>query len=276
MAAPPRPRFYDLTTADGTPYHRIARMPEAGLVTSTVVQTCVRYAEAERCRFCAIQEALGVVPDGTLPVKRPDQLAEAVHAAVRLDGVRQVSLTTGTGAGPDRGARYLARCVRAIRAAIGPAVPVQVTCEPPADLAALGLLRAAGTTAIGLNVESLDDRLRRRWLPGKARVPLAQYEAAWEHGVRVFGRDHVSTCLLIGLGERPEDLIEGARRLVARGIHPFVVPLRPTPGTIAYRDGLTGPPPERVALITRAVDALLAAHGLAGGAGMPRRAAAVG
>ncbi|GAB7051651.1 MSMEG_0568 family radical SAM protein [Catenuloplanes indicus] len=275
MAAPPRPRFYDLTTADGTAYHRIARMPEAGLVTSTVVQTCVRYAEPDRCRFCAVEEPLRE-PDGTLPVKRPGQLAEAIQAAVRLDGVRRVSLTTGTGAGPDRGARYLARCVRAVRAAIGPAVPLHVTCEPPADLAALGLLREAGCTAVGMNAETLDDRLRRRWLPGKARVPLAQYDAAWEHGVRVFGRDHVSTCLLIGLGERPEDLIDGARRLVARGIHPFVVPLRPVPGTLAHRDGLTGPPPAQVALITAAVDELLAAHGLAGGAGMPRRAAAVG
>lgn len=271
MADLPGPRFYDLATADGVPYHRIARMPEPGLVTSTVVQTCVRYDEPQRCRFCAIEDVTG-----TLRVKRPAQLAEAVLAAVRLDGARRVSLTTGTTAGPDRGARYLARCVRAIRAAIGPALPIQVTCEPPADLSALGLLREAGTTAIGMNVESLDDRLRRRWLPGKAGVPLAQYEAAWEHAVRVFGRNRVSTCLLIGLGERPDDLITGAQRLIGRGIHPFVVPLRPIPGTIAHRDGLAGPPPDLVALITAVVDGLLAEHGLAGGACTPRRAAAVG
>ncbi|MFI5842052.1 MSMEG_0568 family radical SAM protein [Catenuloplanes sp. NPDC051500] len=271
MAALSVPRFYDLVTADGTPYHRIARMPEPGLVTSTVVQTCVRYDEAARCRFCAIEDL-----PGTVPVKRPGQLAEVVRAAVRLDGARGVSLTTGTTSGPDRGARYLARCVRAIRTEVGPALPIQVTCEPPADLSALGLLREAGATAIGMNVESLDDRLRRRWLPGKARVPLAQYEAAWEHAVRVFGRNRVSTCLLIGLGERPEVLIQGAERLIGRGIHPFVVPLRPTPGTLAHRDGLAGPPPDVVALITAVVDGLLAEHDLAGGACTPRRAAAAG
>ncbi|WP_051796909.1 MSMEG_0568 family radical SAM protein [Catenuloplanes japonicus] len=271
MADLPVPRFYGLVTADGVPYHRIARLPEPGLVTATVVQTCVRYDESQRCRFCAIEQA-----DGTLRVKRPAQLAEVVRAAVLLDGARAVSLTTGTSSGPDRGARYLARCVRAIRAAIGPAVPIQVTCEPPADLSALGLLREAGTTAIGMNVDTLDDRLRRRWLPGKAKVPLAQYEAAWEHAVRVFGRNRVSTCLIVGLGDRPEDLIIGAQRLIARGIHPFVVPLRPIPGTLAHRDGLAPPPPDLVALITAVVDGLLAEHQLSGGACTPRRAASVG
>ena len=40
-----RPKFYDLTTADGVPYEQIARLHSANVLATTVVQTCVRYTE---------------------------------------------------------------------------------------------------------------------------------------------------------------------------------------------------------------------------------------
>jgi radical SAM protein (TIGR04043 family) len=256
-----RPTFYDLVTADGVPYHRIALLHGADVLASTVVQTCIRYGEAERCRFCTIEESLRA--GSTVAVKTPAQLAEVAEAAVRLDGVRQLVLTTGTTAGPDRGARHLARCVRAVLEAV-PGLPTQVQCEPPADLSALATLREAGATAIGIHVESLDDEVRRRWMPGKARVPMADYEAAWDEAVRLFGRNRVSTYLLVGLGEEPDELVAGAARLIDRGVYPFVVPFRPMLGTLARRDGVPGPAPALVRDVTERVAALLRAAGMTG------------
>src|SRR5205814_154817 len=89
-----------------------------------------------------------------------------------------------------------------------------------ADVLAPTVLRAlkdAGTTAIGIHVESLDDAVRRKWTPGKATVPLRRYEEAWDEAVRVFGPNRVSTYLLVGLGEDPDELIAGAGRLIERG-----------------------------------------------------------
>ena len=256
-----RPRFYDLVTADGVRYDRIALLHGADVLASTVVQTCIRYAEADRCRFCAIEESLRA--DGTVAAKTPAQLAEVAEAAVRLDGVRQMVLTTGTTAGPDRGARHLARCVRAVLDAV-PGLPIQVQCEPPADLAVLGMLRDAGAAAIGIHVESLDEGVRRRWMPGKATVPMTAYEAAWDEAVRVFGRNRVSTYLLIGLGEDPDELVAGAGRLIERGVYPFVVPFRPLAGTLARRDGIPAPPPSLLRDVTARVAALLRAAGMTG------------
>ncbi|MDQ7908182.1 MSMEG_0568 family radical SAM protein [Phytohabitans sp. ZYX-F-186] len=256
-----RPRFYDLETADGVRYERIARLHGADVLATTVVQTCVRYAEEQRCRFCAIEESLR--GGATVAAKTPAQLAEVAEAAVRLDGVRQMVMTTGTTAGPDRGARILARCVRAVRAAV-PGLPIQVQLEPPADLSALTELREAGAVAVGIHVESLDDAVRRRWMPGKATVPLAAYEAAWDEAVRVFGRNRVSTYLLVGLGEDPDELVAGAGRLIARGVYPFVVPFRPMLGTLARRDGASAPPVALVRDVTARVGALLRAAGMTG------------
>ncbi|WP_336030707.1 MSMEG_0568 family radical SAM protein [Geodermatophilus sp. FMUSA9-8] len=258
-----RPAFYDLTTADGVPYERIARLHGRDVLATTVVQTCVRYAEDQRCRFCAIEASLAA--GSTTAVKSPAQLAEVAEAAVRLDGVRQVVMTTGTTNGRDRGARHLARCVRAVTAAV-PGLPVQVQCEPPApgDLDAIQELRDAGATALGIHVESLDDDVRRRWMPGKATVPMAQYDAAWDEAVRVFGRNRVSTYLLVGLGEDPDELVAGALRLADRGVYPFVVPYRPLAGTLAVADGVGAPDPLVLGDVTRRVAAGLRARSMRG------------
>lgn len=234
-----RPRFYDLVTDDGVSYDKIARLHGRNVLATTVVQTCIRYAADQRCRFCSIEESLR--SGATTAVKRPQELAEVAEAAVRLDGVRQMVMTTGTSAGSDRGARHLARCVRAVKSKV-PGLPIQVQCEPPAELAVLTELRDAGADAIGIHVESLDDEVRRRWMPGKATVPLAQYREAWREAVRVFGRNQVSTYLLVGLGEDPDELISGAAELIEMGVYPFVVPFRPHPGTLAVDVDRAGAP----------------------------------
>jgi radical SAM protein (TIGR04043 family) len=255
-----RPAFYDLVTEDGIPFEQLARLHGADVLATTVVQTCMRYEDAAtRCRFCAITASLEA--GTTTAVKTPAQLAAVARAAVDLDGVRQMVMTTGTSTAPDRGARHLARCVRAVTEAV-PGLPVQVQCEPPADLAVIAELHDAGATAIGIHVESMDDAVRARWTPGKATVPMADYWAAWREAVRVFGRNKVSTYLLVGLGEDPDELVAGARSLAAEGIYPFVVPFRPLAGTQAA--DVPGPSAALVEDVTRRVADALAAVGMRG------------
>jgi radical SAM protein (TIGR04043 family) len=256
-----RPKFYDLRTVDGIPYQQIALLHGKDVLATTVVQTCIRYEESTRCRFCSIEESLRA--GSTVAAKTPAQLAEVAEAAVRLDGVTQMVMTTGTTTGPDRGARNLVRCVRAVLKAV-PGLPIQVQIEPPGDLSVLTDLYDAGATSIGIHIESLDDAVRRRWMPGKSTVTLAEYEAAWDEAVRVFGRNRVSTYLLIGMGEDPDELVAGAARLIDRGVYPFVVPLRPMLGTLARADGVMPPDPSVVRDVTARVAELLAAAEMRG------------
>jgi radical SAM protein (TIGR04043 family) len=261
LAPVARPRFYDLETADGIPYEKLARLHGRHVLATTVVQTCVRYGEKTRCRFCTIEESLR--SGATTQVKRPEEIAEVALAAVRLDGVRQLVMTTGTSNGLDRGARHLARCVAAVHEVL-PELPIQVQIEPPVDLDWIRRLHRAGTTAIGIHVESLDDKVRRRWTPGKATVPLKRYYAAWGEAVRIFGRNRVSTYLLIGLGEDPDELVLGAERLIRMGVYPFVVPYRPLEGGLAHADGAGAPSHEIVADITDRVGRALRRAGMRG------------
>ena len=57
VTLPPKPRFYDLSTADGVPYWQIALLHLDSLA-STVIQTCIYWGNSDQCRFCGIELSL--------------------------------------------------------------------------------------------------------------------------------------------------------------------------------------------------------------------------
>jgi radical SAM protein (TIGR04043 family) len=226
---PATPRFYGLATADGIPYTKVALLHSRRVLASTVMQSCVRYNDADKaCQFCAIGTSLA--EGRTLARKSPAQLAEVAEAAFRLDGVEQVVLTTGTPATPDRGAAHLAACTAAIKRAV-PALPVQVQCEPPDDFTWFARLREAGADTLGMHLEAVEPAVRASVMPGKAETTIERYLEAFAAAVAVFGRGQVSTYLIAGLGDAPESLVAMARRLLALGVYPFLVPFVPIAGT---------------------------------------------
>lgn len=228
LTFPRQPRFYGRSTRAGVPYWKIATLHGSDVLASTVLQTCTRYgSRSTACQFCAIGQSLAA--KATIPEKSPDDLAEVAAAAVELDGVQHAVLTTGTPATPDRGARVLAECARAIRARVP--LPVQAQCEPPADFGWFDRLSAAGVDSLGLHLEAVSERVRRRIMPGKAEVPVSVYLQAFEYAVHVFGRGQVSTYILAGLGDTRAEIVETCERLIQLGVYPFVVPFVPIRGT---------------------------------------------
>ena len=101
VSFPMRPRFYDRTTADGIPYWKIAVLHSRDVLATTVLQSCIRYqSRTKTCQFCAIGQSLAA--GRTIKRKTPAQLAEVAKAAVELDGVTHMVMTTGTPPGRDR------------------------------------------------------------------------------------------------------------------------------------------------------------------------------
>jgi len=228
IAFPKQPRFYGLSTADGVPYPQIATLHGADVLATTVLQTCIRYESRRKaCRFCAIGQSLAA--GRTIARKTPAQLAEVAKAAVELDGVKHMVMTTGTPPTPDRGAAVLCESAAAIRAAVD--LPLQGQCEPPDSDAWFRRMKDAGIDTLGMHLEVVGEDLRRQLLPGKAEVPMARYWDAFAAAVDVFGRGQVSTYLLAGLGDSAETLLATGERLLALGVYPFVVPFVPISGT---------------------------------------------
>ncbi|MBD1864127.1 MULTISPECIES: MSMEG_0568 family radical SAM protein [Trichocoleus] len=225
---PQPPQFYNLTTADSIPYNQIALLHSRDVLATTVLQTCMRYGNTDTsCQFCAIGQSLAA--GRTIARKTPAQLAEVAEAAVRLDGVKQMVMTTGTPNSSDRGAAYLTECAKAIKARVN--IPIQAQCEPPDDFVWFDRMQAAGIDSLGMHLEAADPEVRARIMPGKATVPVEYYFKAFAAAVKVFGWGQVNTYLLAGLGDSLETLLEVCDRLIQIGVYPFVVPFVPITGT---------------------------------------------
>ncbi len=222
-----RPRYYDMTTADGTPYWHIALMHLDSLA-STVLQTCAYWGNDDQCKFCGIGVSLD--SGSTVKVKRPEHLAEVAVAAKEYDGAVDVTLTTGSTYGKDRGALYVGRCGQAVKEASG--LPVEVQFEPPEDLTVIDRVHDMGIDSLGMHVETFDPAVLARIAPPKARTGIERYFEAWEYAVKRFGAGQVSTYVILGMGEDPDLVVEGCKRAIDIGVYPFIVPLRPVPGSL--------------------------------------------
>jgi radical SAM protein (TIGR04043 family) len=228
VSFPLAPKFYGLKTGEGVPYSHIATLHGRDVLATTVLQTCIRYASRTKtCQFCAIGQSLAA--GRTVAHKTPAQLGEVAEAAVRLDGVKHMVMTTGTPKGSDRGAAVLAASAAGVKARVN--LPIQVQCEPPDDDSWFGRMRDAGADALGMHLEAVSEPVRQRIMPGKATVSVERYFEAFAAAVPVFGRGQVSTYILAGLGDTRDELLTICERLTAIGVYPFVVPFTPISGT---------------------------------------------
>ena len=192
---------------------------------------CCRPAPTGATTTSARSAASAVAPGR--PHHRQEASRPAGRGGGRRPGPRRRStstLTTGSTAAPDRGALYVGRCARAVKQAAG--LPVEVQFEPPADLDVIDQVHDVGIDSVGIHVESFDPEVLARVAPGKARTGIDGYFRAWERAVEVFGAGQVSTYVILGMGEDPELTVDGCRRAIDIGVYPFVVPLRPVPGSL--------------------------------------------
>lgn len=250
-----RPRFYDMNTADGTPYWKLALMHLDSLA-STVMQTCAYWGNDDQCRFCGI--GVSLASGKTTKVKRPEQLAEVAVAAAELDGAVDITLTTGSTLAADRGALYVARCGNAMKEASG--LPVEVQFEPPLDHSVIDRVADLGIDSLGIHVETFDPAVLARIAPPKARTGIERYFETWEYAVKRFGEGQVSTYVILGMGEDPELTIAGCKRAIDIGVYPFIVPLRPVPGSLMA--DVSPPPREYTERISRLVAPYLVERGI--------------
>jgi radical SAM protein (TIGR04043 family) len=235
----PTRKFQELKTKDGIPYYKIALMHGMDCLATTTIQTCVYWNTPLRCKFCAIE--LSLRSGATIAKKKPEQLAEVARAAKELDHVTHVTLTTGTTATPDKGINHLAKVASAIKEATG--LPIHAQFEPPEELSIIDRLADAVDT-VGIHVECFDKKILSEITPCKAEIPLQRFEEAWKRSVELFGESQVSSFVIAGLGESDQSIIEGSKLLAEIGVYPFIVPLRPIPGSLLENE--RPPSPDRM------------------------------
>jgi lipoic acid synthetase len=179
----------------------------AGTATFMILgEICTR-----RCGFCSVTSGR---PIGGVDGEEPRHVAEAV---ARL-GLRHAVITSVDRDDlPDGGARHFHDVIRAIRA-LRPACAIEVlTPDFKNKVDALATVLDAGPDVFAHNVETVP-RLYRVARPGsryRTSLALLAGAAAWRDEKRPDLR--VKSSLMLGLGERDDEVLEVLRDLRAAG-----------------------------------------------------------
>lgn len=223
-----RPSFYDLKTDDGIPYSKIALLHGSDCLASTIFQKCIYWNSKDRCRFCGIE--LSLKSNKTIKLKTPDQLAEVSRVAFEKGYIKHVLLTVGTFNQSENTLKYIADCTKQIKA--DTQLPIHVQFMPPGDEDQMWMLKEAGVDTVGIHFESFDEKILSQIAPAKHRLGIKKYTKTWKKAVEIFGKNQVSSFIITGIGELKSSVIDGAEYLSDIGVFPFIVPLRPIPGSM--------------------------------------------
>jgi len=113
---------------------------------------------------------------------------------------------------------------------------------------------------VGIHIESFDSETLSRVAPVKAAMGLKGSRRHGKMAVEISGPIRSVVFLIVGLGEKTGSIIWGSKYLADMGVFPFVVPLRPIPGSLM--EDVLPPSPEMMREIYEAVACLLKKKGL--------------
>jgi biotin synthase-related radical SAM superfamily protein len=197
--------------AKGRLEQAIAHCPQQ--VYITVSEKCVF-----DCKFCPVPKLQG-------KIKSDEEVIGLVREGMKHPDLAAISITSGVWRTPEEEALKIARLVKIIRKELGGReVPIGVSIYPTENSSEL--LKEAGAAEVKYNVETLDREIFRKVCPGLSFDYIVN---ALEHAVTVFGKNHVFSNVLIGMGETDETLIDGMEMLASKGAIPVLRKTNPHP-----------------------------------------------
>ena len=166
-----------------------------------------------RCRYCTVPLREG----------RRRSIEECVALVKRVrDRVDAIALTSGIAESIEEEADYVCEVVQALRVF---ELPIGVSIFPAPDTPRR--LHALGVVEVKFNLETATAELFERLCPG---LPYDGVIEALASSVPLFGRGHVFSNVILGLGETWEELTGCIDLLVDLGVVPELRPLNPVAG----------------------------------------------
>lgn len=188
---------------------RSARCPNRGECYSAGTATFLVLGEActRDCRFCAVSPGAPEPADAT----EPGRVAEAAR---RL-GLGHVVITMVTRDDlPDGGADHVAAVVREVRAVLPDATVEVLVSDLGGDLAAVRVVASAGPDVFNHNVETVP----RLYATVRPRADYARSLRMLETARDAAPGTPTKSGLMLGLGERPEEVLGVMRDLRKAGV----------------------------------------------------------
>lgn len=199
------------------------------------------------CKFCPVPKLHGHVKDF-------ETVLEMVRKAQETGELRAISLTSGVAESPEKEVSNMVGIVKVLHREYD--VPIGVSVYPTETSSED--LYAAGADEIKYNVETMDHSIFYRVCPG---LSLEFILGSLQKAVKIFGKNHVFTNFIIGLGEDDNCVHEGVIKLAAMEVIPVLRPISASP----LRKGqivIDRPGPERLLRLARMTREILDMNGM--------------
>lgn len=167
------------------------------------------------CKFCPVPKLQGDIKD--LPT-----ILRMVDEANARGGLQAIAITSGVAKSPDDEVQKTAEIVRALRQRYS--VPIGVSVYPTKTSSEQ--LFTAGADEIKYNVETMDTKIFTQICPG---LSLDFILESLRNAVPIFGKNHVFSNFIIGLGEDDACVVNGVKTLATMGVIPILRPISKSP-----------------------------------------------
>ena len=207
----------------------------------TVSERCMYH-----CAFCPVPHLNGQIKSRERVISMIDQ--------VYLSGdLRAISLTGGVSESPEKELDRMSNLVEDLVREYD--VPVGVSVYPTAGSS--DELYAAGAHEVKYNVETMDPAIFPRVCPD---LSLDRVLEELKYAAPLFGKDHVSSNMIIGLGESDETVISGVNTLAQIGVIPVLRAISINPNLPL--PGATRPSADRLYHLATSSKEILGKYGL--------------
>lgn len=207
----------------------------------TVSERCIFH-----CAFCPVHTLNG-------PVKSTEEVISLIEPVYRSGDLKAISLTGGIEESPEKELLRMEGLVKELLVHYD--VPIGVSVYPTKDSS--DVLHAAGAAEVKYNVETMDREIFGKVCPEQDLDGIIR---ALEHAVSLFGRDHVTSNIIIGLGESDDTIISGVEHLASLGVIPILRPV------VVHKDapipGAQRPSAERLLSLGRVAKSIFSRYGL--------------
>lgn len=184
----------------GTIEEELVHCPDQAYITMS--ERCIY-----DCKFCPVPKLKG-------KVKSTEELLALVEEAHSLGKMKGISITSGVEESPEK---EVERAVELVKALKKYKVPIGVSVYPTKDSSRL--LKEAGANEIKYNVETMDREIYDKYCK---KPPLDFTLECLKDAVKLFGKNHVFTNFIVGLGETDETVEKCYEELAKMGVIPII------------------------------------------------------
>jgi biotin synthase-related radical SAM superfamily protein len=202
------------------------------------------------CLFCSVPKSRG-------KIKSIEEILAIVEKARARGKLKVIALTSGITKSPED---EIDRVVEVVKALKPYRVPIGVAVHPARGSSQK--LKDAGVTEVKYSVETMDPEIFERVCRGRKGDSLEFILESLRDAVRVFGKNQVSSNIIIGLGETDEGVHQGVETLAAMGVISVLRPITISPQRKADLAFARRPSAERLLKLIRMTRAILEKYDL--------------